>query len=117
MVDFEFTNYARANGRDRLLQPDHSPSEMDDRRPLGLVYRGRQDRTIQLQSLGPRSERTRPNGWQASWTRNAIRLADHFDRPRPACTHAPRSAIVFRVELTDQNDSAISRHPLIPEPF
>jgi len=30
--------------------------------------------------------------------------------------HHPRSAIVFRVELTDQNDSAISRHPLIPEP-
>ena len=70
MVDFEITNYACANGRDRLLQPDYFPSEgwMGDRRPLGLMYRELWDGTIQLQSLGLRSERIRPNGEHASRT-------------------------------------------------
>jgi len=98
MVDFEITDYACANGRDRPLQPDHFPSEawMDDRRPPGLVYRELQKGTIQLQSLGPRSERTRPNGWQASWTRtDAIRLADHFDRPRPAAAPMRRDQLLY----------------------
>jgi len=50
---FRNYRYARANGRDRPLQPDHFPSEawMDDRRPPGLVYRELQKGTIQLQSL------------------------------------------------------------------
>ena len=56
-----------------------------DRRPPDLVYQELQEGTIQLQGLGLRSERTRPNGWQASWPRTeAIRRVDHFDRARPA---------------------------------
>jgi hypothetical protein len=64
---------------------DFEDHELCERRPPGLVYREPWERTIQLQSLGLQSERTRPNGQPASSTRaDAKRRVPPFDQAGPA---------------------------------
>jgi hypothetical protein len=72
---------------------------MGDRRPLGLMYRELWDGSIQLQSLGLRSERIRANGEDAS-RRGALAFLFRYPVVKKDDGHLIlRGALVYPAEV------------------